>query len=60
MNPIVFYDEFIVEDITDSTIGADFARNSKIHRCYMIRHRTEQALVIKEPKKTVKKVVRKG
>ena len=28
------YEEFIVEDITESTIGADFARNSKIHRCY--------------------------
>ena len=54
------YDEFIVEDITDSTIGADFARNSKIHHCYMIRHRTEQALVIREPKRTVKKVVKKN
>ena len=54
------YDEFIVEDITDSTIGADFARNSKIHRCYMIRHRTEQALVIREPKRTIKKVIKKN
>ena len=54
------YDEFIVEDITDSTIGADFARNSKIHRCYMIRHRTEQALVINPPKRTVKKIVKKN
>ncbi len=53
------YEDFVIEDITESTIGDDFARNSKIHRCYMIRHKVEQALVIEPPKRTVKKVVRK-
>ncbi len=53
------YDDFVIEDITDSTIGDDFARNSKIHRCYMIRHKVEQALVIEPPKKTIRKIVRK-
>jgi 23S rRNA (guanine2445-N2)-methyltransferase / 23S rRNA (guanine2069-N7)-methyltransferase len=53
------YDDFVIEDITDSTIGDDFTRNSKIHRCYMIRHKVEQALVIEPPKRTIKKVVKK-
>ncbi len=54
------YEDFIIEDITESTIGDDFARNSRIHRCYRIRHKVEQALVIEPPKKTVKRVVKKG
>ncbi|MCQ2412633.1 MAG: bifunctional 23S rRNA (guanine(2069)-N(7))-methyltransferase RlmK/23S rRNA (guanine(2445)-N(2))-methyltransferase RlmL [Sphaerochaetaceae bacterium] len=54
------YEDFIIEDITESTIGEDFARNSKIHRCYMIRHKTEQALAIEPTKKIVKRIVKKG
>lgn len=56
------YEDFIVEDITESTIGDDFKRNSKIHRCYLIRHRTEQAQYIEPTKKTVliRKAVRKA
>ncbi|MBR2281849.1 MAG: bifunctional 23S rRNA (guanine(2069)-N(7))-methyltransferase RlmK/23S rRNA (guanine(2445)-N(2))-methyltransferase RlmL, partial [Spirochaetales bacterium] len=54
------YEDFVIEDITDSTIGDDFARNSKIHRCYMIRHKVEQALVIEPPKRTIRKAVRKS
>ena len=56
------YEDFIVEDITESTIGDDFKRNSKIHRCYLIKHRTEQAQYIEPTKKTtlIRKVVRKN
>ena len=54
------YEDFIIEDITESTIGDDFARNSRIPRCYRIRHKVEQALVIEPPKKTVKRLVKKG
>ncbi|MGV6806882.1 MAG: hypothetical protein ACWA5K_03150 [bacterium] len=32
-------DEFFVEDITRQTIPPDFARNPKIHNCWLIRHR---------------------
>ncbi len=56
------YEDFIVEDITESTIGDDFKRNSKIHRCYLIKHRTEQAQYVEPTKKTtlIRKVVRKN
>lgn len=56
------FEDFIVEDITDSTIGDDFKRNSKIHQCYLIRHRTAQAQYIEPTKKTVliRKAVRKS
>ncbi|MFC2822431.1 MAG: hypothetical protein ACFN3H_06650, partial [Spirochaetales bacterium] len=53
------YDDFIIEDITERTIGDDFARSGKIHKCYLIRHKVEQALVIEPPRRTVRKVVRK-
>ena len=53
------YEDFIIEDITESTIGDDFVRNSRIHRCYRIRHKVEQAMVIPPQKKLVKKAVRK-
>lgn len=53
------YDDFEIEDITQSTIGEDFARNSKIHRCYLIRHKTEKARVIEAPRKTARRIVRK-
>ena len=53
------YDDFEIEDITQSTIGEDFARNSKIHRCYLIRHKTEKARVIEAPRKTARSIVRK-
>lgn len=32
-------DRFAVENITPSTIGFDFARDEKIHQCYLIRHK---------------------
>ena len=44
------YDEFEIEDITEATIGDDFKRNSKIHKCYLIRHK----------KVLAKKAVRRG
>ncbi|MCF0262749.1 MAG: class I SAM-dependent methyltransferase, partial [Sphaerochaetaceae bacterium] len=50
------YEDFIIEDITESTIGDDFKRNSKIHRCYMIRHKIQHALQIEPVKRLVKKV----
>lgn len=33
-------EDFIVEDITEQTIGTDFERNSKIHKCFKITHKT--------------------
>src|SRR3546814_15831458 len=29
-----------VQDISEHTIDPDFARNSRIHRCWCLRHRT--------------------
>ncbi len=50
------YEDFIVEDVTESTIGDDFKRNSKIHRCYLIKHRIERAQYVEPTKKIIKKV----
>ena len=33
------WEDFDVQDITAQTIGDDFARNSRIHTCYLIRHK---------------------
>lgn len=33
------YDEYIVEDITEKTIGEDFKRNPKIHKCYLLKNK---------------------
>ncbi|HEX9208234.1 MAG TPA: bifunctional 23S rRNA (guanine(2069)-N(7))-methyltransferase RlmK/23S rRNA (guanine(2445)-N(2))-methyltransferase RlmL [Steroidobacteraceae bacterium] len=33
--------EFVVEDITRATIPEDFARNSRIHTCFLLRARPE-------------------
>ena len=54
------YEDFVVEDITESTIGDDFARNSKIHRCYLIRHKAEKARVVEAPRKPARRIVRKS
>ncbi len=35
------YDEFIVEDITEKTIGEDFKRSPKIHKCYLLRNKVK-------------------
>ena len=32
-------DKYSVEDISERTIGDDFARDPKIHKCYLIRHK---------------------
>jgi 23S rRNA (guanine2445-N2)-methyltransferase / 23S rRNA (guanine2069-N7)-methyltransferase len=31
--------DFVVEDITSSTLDQDFQRNSKIHQCWTLKHR---------------------
>ena len=31
--------DFLIEDITESTISADFSRNKKIHRCWILKKR---------------------
>lgn len=51
----VIYDRFIVEDISDKTIGDDFSRDMKIHQCYLIKHR----VVVEIPKKRTIKVISK-
>lgn len=38
---------FDVEDITDQTIGEDFARNRRIHHCYKIRKNKKAAVPLK-------------
>ena len=32
--------DFLVEDITRSTIPEDFARNARIHACFLLRARS--------------------
>ena len=32
-------EKYAVEDISESTIGADFQRDAKVHKCYIIRHK---------------------
>lgn len=53
------YDEFLIEDITAQTIGADFSRNPKIHRCYKIQHRFEHPIVLTPPRRPIKKIIKK-
>ena len=48
-------DEFDVQDITEQTIGTDFERNRKIHKCYVIKHKTLAAKSVKSIK-TVRKL----
>lgn len=38
LDPVV-EEEFLVEDISAATVPEDFARNPRIHRCYVIQHR---------------------
>ncbi len=33
------YDKYSVEEISESTIGVDFERDQKIHKCYIIKHK---------------------
>ncbi len=49
------YDDFDVQDITEETIGDDFKRNSKIHRCYLIKHKVAVAKRITPRPKIVRK-----
>ena len=35
--------EFAVEDISAATIPPDFSRNQRIHQCWELRHRSQQA-----------------
>ncbi|MFA7127034.1 MAG: bifunctional 23S rRNA (guanine(2069)-N(7))-methyltransferase RlmK/23S rRNA (guanine(2445)-N(2))-methyltransferase RlmL, partial [Bacilli bacterium] len=53
-------EEYQVQEITEQTIGEDFARNQKIHYCWLIKHR--KAVVKMQPRevsKPVRRVVRK-
>ncbi|MFA6682304.1 MAG: hypothetical protein WCS35_09765, partial [Sphaerochaeta sp.] len=42
-------EEFDVEDITARTIGDDFARDPKIHYCFLTKHRS--VVKVAPPKK---------
>ena len=44
-------EKYAVEDITQQTIGADFERDEKIHKCYLIRHKFR---IAKETRKVIK------
>lgn len=35
------YEKYIVEDITEKTIGEDFKRNPKIHKCYLLKNKVK-------------------
>ena len=37
-------EKYSVEDITDKTIGDDFERNQKIHKCYLIKKKVKVSL----------------
>jgi len=50
------WEDYDVEDITESTIGDDFERNPNIHHCYKIK---ERAVIKVNENKTIKKVIRK-
>ncbi len=52
-------EQFDVEDITVKTIGDDFKRDMKIHKCYLIRHKKVQAQRATSQVKTVRKAVLK-
>lgn len=39
------YEDYDVTDITEETIADDFKRNSKIHKCYLIKHKTKPVKV---------------
>ncbi len=49
------YDDFDVQDITEETIGDDFRRNSKIHRCYLIKHKPMVAKKVVQRPKIIRK-----
>lgn len=49
-------EEYDVQDITARTIGDDFARDQKIHYCFLIKHR---AVVKVAPPKATRKLVLK-
>ena len=39
--------KYSVEDITASTIGDDFVRDPKLHKCYIIKHKIKVDLATK-------------
>lgn len=53
------WENYEVEDITEQTIGTDFERNSKIHKCWKIKHKTMVAKAVKNTK-TVRKITLRG
>ena len=42
--------DFIVEDITEKTIGFDFRNYGNVHRCYLIRNKVRVKLPPKTPR----------
>ena len=44
-------DKYSVHDISEKTIGRDFERDTKIHKCYIIRHKYR---ISSEKKRVVK------
>lgn len=46
-------ERYNIEDITAETIGTDFARDPKIHKCYLIRHKVK---IERKPKQIKVKV----
>ena len=48
--------DYIVEDITDQTIGFDFKNYGYVHRCYLIRNKVRVKLPPKVPRVRVKDI----
>lgn len=48
-----------IEDITEQTIGEDFKRSGKIHKCYLLTHKAVSPVEVVR-KKTIRKVSLKG
>lgn len=40
-------DKYSVEDISESTIGEDFERDMKIHKCFIIKHKVKVEIPVK-------------
>ena len=47
-------DRFIVEDITEKTIGKDFENDPNIHKCYLIRNKVKVSRPRQKPVVRVK------
>ncbi|MDY4610830.1 MAG: bifunctional 23S rRNA (guanine(2069)-N(7))-methyltransferase RlmK/23S rRNA (guanine(2445)-N(2))-methyltransferase RlmL [Sphaerochaetaceae bacterium] len=53
------YEQFAVQDISSETIGDDFKRDEKIHKCFLIRHKKVTPQKAQPEIRTIRKAVLK-